>query len=43
MNQEKIWVDDDLAKIEIKAVRSKLTDVLEQAAALPMWSQITRN
>ncbi len=39
MNQEKILVDDDLAKIEIKAVRSKLTDVLEQAAALPMWSQ----
>ncbi|WP_330110413.1 helix-turn-helix domain-containing protein [Methylophaga thalassica] len=39
MNQEKIWVDDDLDKLEINAVRSKLTDVLEQAAALPMWSQ----
>tara|TARA_R110002050_G_scaffold57423_5_gene129210 strand:+ start:127886 stop:128887 length:1002 start_codon:yes stop_codon:yes gene_type:complete len=38
MNQQKIWLDDH-QKLEIDAVRSKLTDVLEQAAALPMWSQ----
>lgn len=39
MNQEKIWLDNSPEKLEISTVRSRLTDVLEQAAALPMWSQ----
>lgn len=39
MNQEKIWSDNYQDKPEIQAVRCTLSDVLEQAAALPMWSQ----
>lgn len=38
MNQEQIWLDNH-HKIQIDVVRSKLSDVLEQADALPMWSQ----
>lgn len=38
MNQEKVWLDNH-QKVDIEAVRCKLSDVLEQAAALPMWSQ----
>jgi len=38
VNQEKIWLDNH-QKVDINAVRCKLSDVLEQAAALPMWSQ----
>lgn len=38
MNQEKIWLDNH-QKVDINAVRCRLSDVLEQAAALPMWSQ----
>ncbi|WP_273150649.1 helix-turn-helix domain-containing protein [Methylophaga thiooxydans] len=39
MDKEKIWLDNGPDKLQIKAVCSKLPDVLEQAAALPMWSQ----
>lgn len=38
MNEEKIWVDNH-QPFEIQSVSSNLSDVLEQAAALPMWSQ----
>lgn len=39
MKQEKVWLDNQQDKLKIEAVRCKLSDVLEQAASLPMWSQ----
>lgn len=39
MKHENIWLDNQQEKVEVEAVRCKLSDVLEQAASLPMWSQ----
>lgn len=39
MKQENIRLDDHQNTVTIEAVRYKLSDVLEQAASLPMWSQ----
>lgn len=39
MKQEKIWLDNHQDKLQIEAVRCRLSDVLEQASSLPFWSQ----
>lgn len=39
MKHEKIWLDNHQDKLQIEAVRCRLSDVLEQASALPFWSQ----
>jgi AraC family ethanolamine operon transcriptional activator len=39
VKQEKTWLDNHQDKLQIEAVRCRLSDVLEQASALPLWSQ----
>jgi AraC family ethanolamine operon transcriptional activator len=39
VKQEEIWLDQQQDEVKPEAIHYKLSDVLEHAASLPMWSQ----